>query len=244
MLKKTLCVLTALIVPLSVCAGNDAQWGYAGDAGPQNWSKVSPDYRTCAGRNQSPVNLTDFIEADLPPITFNYVKGAENIVNNGHTVQVNFDKRSSISIDGMTFRLLQYHFHAPSENHINGKSYPMEAHFVHSDKDGNLAVIALMFEEGAENKSLTKVWEYMPEKTDDRNALTDVVSANELLPKSRDYYRFNGSLTTPPCSEGVRWLVLKEPVYASKKQIDDFRHVMHHPNNRPIQATNARVILK
>ena len=101
-----------------------------------------------------------------------------------------------------------------------------------------------MFEEGAENKSLTKVWEHMPEKAGDKNELTDVVSANELLPKNRDYYRFNGSLTTPPCTEGVRWLVFKEPVYASKKQIDDFRRVMRHPNNRPIQPTNARLILR
>ena len=244
MLEKTLCMLTVLIVSLSVYAGNDAQWSYTGDEGPQNWSKLDPGYSACTGRNQSPINLTDFIEADLPPITFNYVKGAENFVNNGHTVQVNFDKRSSIEIDGMTFYLLQYHFHAPGENHINGKAYPMEAHFVHSDKDGNLAVIALMFEEGAENKSLTKVWEHMPQQVGDVNALTDVISANELLPKSRDYYRYNGSLTTPPCSEGVRWLVLKEPVYASKKQIDDYRHVMHHPNNRPLQAVNARLILK
>ena len=244
MLTRAVCAFSALFISAAVFAGNEAQWAYTGEEGPENWAKLSPLYSACEGRNQSPVNLTDFTEADLPPIRFNYVKGAENIVNNGHTIQVNFDKRSSIEIDGRTFSLIQYHFHAPGENEINGKSYPMEAHFVHSDKDGNLAVLALLFEEGAENKSLTKVWEHLPEKTGDNHALTDVVSANELLPKSRDYYRYDGSLTTPPCSEGVRWLVFKEPVYASKKQIDEFRHIMHHPNNRPIQPTNARLILK
>lgn len=241
---KTLCLLVVLFVSTGVFAGSGTHWGYSGDDGPDYWAGLSPEYSACAGKNQSPINLTGFIDADLAPIKFHYYKDAVDIVNNGHTVQVNFDQRSNIDIDGATFNLLQYHFHAPSENRINGKSYPLEAHFVHSDRDGNLVVIALMFEEGAENKSLTKVWEHLPQREGDRLALPAVISAGELLPQQHDYYRYDGSLTTPPCTEGVRWLVMKEPVSASKKQIEALVRVMPHPNNRPVQPANAREVLK
>jgi carbonic anhydrase len=219
-------------------------WGYSGHEGPEHWSELSGDYRTCsAGKNQSPINLTNFIEADLKPIAIRYQVGGNAILNNGHTVQVNYAPGSTISVDGHDFELTQFHFHAPSENHINGKSYPMEGHFVHADKDGNLAVIAVMFNEGAKNESLEKIWGRMPEKAGDEYELTANVAAEDILPGNRDYYRFNGSLTTPPCSEGVWWLVMKEPVTASKEQIEKFSHVMHHPNNRPLQAVNARPVL-
>jgi carbonic anhydrase len=120
----------------------------------------------------------------------------------------------------------------------------MEGHFVHADKDGNLAVVAVMFEEGAKNPELEKAWNRMPEKADDRQELFIKVDASKLMPASLDYYRFNGSLTTPPCSEGVTWLVMKNPVTASKEQLEKFSHTMHHPNNRPVQPVNARMIVK
>jgi carbonic anhydrase len=205
---------------------------------------LSAKYRGCGGKNQSPVDLSHFIKADLKPIRFHYQAGGNAVLNNGHTIQVSYAPGSTIELDGHTFELKQFHFHAPSENHINGKPYPMEAHLVHADKDGNLAVVAVMFEEGKENQALSPAWAKMPEKAEGKEALPEPVSAEGLLPADRGYYRFDGSLTTPPCTEGVWWLVMKQPVSASKEQLERFAHVMHHPNNRPIQALNARPVLE
>ncbi len=196
------------------------------------------------GKNQSPINITTSLDAKLDAIAPSYTTASNAIVNNGHTIQVNVDGGSTLTVDGMTFELKQFHFHTPSENHIEGKSFPLEAHFVHLDKEGNIAVLALMFEEGEENKALAKVWEKMPKEAHEKSALVLSDISKALLPENKEYYRFNGSLTTPPCSEGVRWLVLKTPVSISKAQVEAFAHTMHHPNNRPIQATNARLIVK
>jgi carbonic anhydrase len=244
MLKKSIVFIYALLVSSSVYSENKSHWGYSGHEGPENWAKLSSDNYACSGKNQSPVNLSGFTEADLLPIQFNYKQGGSETLNNGHTVQVNYAKGSSIKVDGQTFDLLQFHFHAPSENHINGHSYPLEAHLVHADKGGNLAVVAVMFEEGSANEGLKKAWSMMPKHTGDKHELSEAVGADDILPKNRDHYRFNGSLTTPPCSEGVRWLVMKNVVEASKEQIDAFSDVLHEPNNRPLQAINARIILK
>jgi len=243
-LLLTCTLLSSSFVVNTAFADEKSHWGYSGDEGPENWAQLTAENNACSGKNQSPINLTGFIEADLSPITFNYLSGGDQVVNNGHTVQVNYQAGSSIKIDGEQFNLLQFHFHAPSENHINGKSYPLEAHLVHADKQGNLAVVAVMFEQGATNSLLAKSWQNMPEHAGDKNKLTDNVNVDMLLPKNRDYYRFNGSLTTPPCSEGVRWLVMKDPVTVSKQQIEQFKHALHEPNNRPIQAVNSRVVLK
>jgi len=159
-------------------------------------------------------------------------------------VQVNAAPGSAIEVDGATFELRQFHFHAPSENLIDGKSFPLEAHLVHADKDGNLAVVAVMFDQGDANKALAAAWPQMPLHGGEKAALNLPVAPLELLPADRDYYRFNGSLTTPPCTEGVRWLVMKHAVSASAEQIAQFKHVMHHPNSRPVQAVNARPVLK
>lgn len=243
-MKISIVLIFALLVSSSVYSETRSHWGYSGHEGPENWAKLSSDNYACSGKNQSPINLSGFIEAELLPIQFNYRQGGYEILNNGHTVQVNYEKGSSIKVDGHTFDLLQFHFHAPSENHINGHSFPLEAHFVHADKNGNLAVVAVMFKEGSVNKGLKNVWPMMPKRTGDKHELSKTVGVDDILPKNREYYRFNGSLTTPPCSEGVRWLVMKNVVEVSKEQIDTFSHVLHEPNNRPLQAVNARIILK
>ncbi len=224
--------------------GKEAHWGYSGKGGPDHWGKMNPDYAACDGKNQSPINLTGFIEADLKPIEFTYHSGGNEILNNGHTVQINYKAGSYIVVDAITFNLKQIHFHAPSENQIDGQSYPLEAHLVHASKEGQLAVIAVMLTEGAENKTLALAWAQMPEHSGDHHPLLSTVAAGGLLPADRSYYRFNGSLTTPPCSEGVRWLVMKNSISASKKQIEAFTHIMHHPNNRPIQPIYARPVLQ
>jgi len=243
-MKKSLLLSCLLVTSGATWASDDAHWGYAGKHGPDHWAQLTPENHACGGVNQSPVNLTGFIEADLTPIVFNYQVGGSDILNNGHTVQVNYKKGSSINIDGQAFNLLQVHFHAPSENQIRGNSYPLEAHLVHADKEGKLTVVAVMYEVGAENKTLAAAWSQMPEHAGDKYRLNTALDINGLLPENRDYYRFNGSLTTPPCSEGVRWLVLKESVAVSAEQVKAFERVLSGPNNRPIQATNSRLILQ
>ena len=148
MMKTTIFVGLALLISHAAYAESETHWTYSGDEGPTNWAELSPEFSDCDGRNQSPIDLTGFIEADLEPIRFAYQAGGNEILNNGHTVQVNYAEGSSIDVDGIRFRLKQFHFHAPSENLIDGNSYPMEAHLVHADDDGNLAVVAVMFIEG------------------------------------------------------------------------------------------------
>jgi len=240
-------VIGAIVLLLSSAAyaSQGTHWDYSGAKGPEYWGKLDPDFSACSeGKNQSPINLTGFIESDLKPVGIDYKAGGKEIINNGHSIQVNYTPGSKLSVDGREFELKQYHFHAPSENHINGKSYPMEAHLVHADENGDLAVIAVMFVEGQANQSISDAWSHMPEKGGERRSLPSGISAEGILPSNQDYYRFNGSLTTPPCSEGVWWLVMKETVTASKEQIEKFSQIMGYPNNRPIQPLNARPVLK
>ena len=234
-----------LLMAAAAQAGHAVHWGYMSEEGPDRWGQLSPAYSSCAnGRNQSPVDLKGFIEAELPPLELQYRKNGNEVLNNGHTIQVNYLPGSVLKVNGREFELKQFHFHAPSENHIEGRSYPMEMHLVHADKEGNLAVVAVMITEGAENSTLAKIWEQMPEQAGEKEALKERISVEGLLPASRDYYRFNGSLTTPPCTEGVRWYVMKQPLTVSTEQVKKFRRIMHHPNNRPVQRVNARPLLK
>ena len=220
-------------------------WGYAGNVGPEHWGALAPAYERCAsGRNQSPIDLKGFVAANLKPIRFHYATNAMEVHNNGHTVQANYTPGSTIELDGHVFELKQFHFHAPSENRISSKIFPLEGHLVHADSAGNLAVVSVMFVEGKANATVATLWKQMPSEEGEKVALTSEVNAAGLLPKKRAYYRYNGSLTTPPCSEGVWWLVLKEPVSVSQQQVEAFTKVMGHPNNRPVQAVNARSILQ
>ncbi len=201
-------------------------------------------YLNSRGSNQSPVNLSGLVKAELAPLQFHYLAGGRSVTNNGHTVQVDYAPGSSLELDGMHFKLTQFHFHAPSENLIEGHSYPLEGHLVHVNDQGELAVVAVMFEPGSANSALGRAWTSLPAKAGEQRQLKEAVSAEQLLPAKRDYYRFSGSLTTPPCSEGVRWLVMKQPVQVSQAQIDAFKAVMHHPNNRPVQPLNGRLVLQ
>lgn len=169
---------------------------------------------------------------------------AVQLVNNGHTIQADYHPGSTLVVDGKVFHLKQFHFHSPSENLIGGTSFPMEAHFVHADSNGNLAVVAVMFETGAANKEIADLWSQMPEAAGGKEVLASAVKATDLLPEDRDYYRFNGSLTTPPCSQGVIWLVMKQPLPISAGQVNQFSAVMGGPNNRPVQPLNARMVLQ
>ncbi len=248
-MRKTL-IVTACVGVLcagsALASGHGAHWGYTGSEGPQYWGDLSSKYELCkAGHNQAPVNIKDTVEASLNPIVFHYQESSLDMVDNGHTIQTNYAPGSSIVLNGHEYNLLQFHFHTPSENAVNGDLFPMEAHLVHSDKDGNLAVVALLFKEGAPNPVLDKLWPYMPEKVGQTVKMEDVkFNIADLLPADRDYYYFNGSLTTPPCTQGVAWMVLKEPVTVSKAQIARFHNVIGFDNNRPLQPQNARPVLQ
>lgn len=241
-------VVSALVtgIGLGASQGTLAQhWSYEGESAPANWAKLDPQFVMCGiGKNQSPIDLAQFTEANLKPLKLHYRAAASEILNNGHTIQVNYAPGSTLAVDGREFELKQFHFHAPSENTLNGKHFPLEAHLVHADKDGNLAVVAVMFTDGKANPVLTKLWEQMPVKKGDKNALPAGTSVAGLLPASHDHYSFSGSLTTPPCSEGVRWLVIKQPAAASKAQIERFTQTLGIENNRPVQPTNARAVLR
>jgi carbonic anhydrase len=222
----------------------EIHWGYSGESGPEHWGDLKREYHMCKeGKNQSPIDITSAIEIKNSPLLLSYENAGEDFLYNGHALQVNYDKGSSFSVDGHVFELKQFHFHTPSENTIDGKHFPMEAHLVHTDKSGNLAVIALMFKEGKNNPLIDELLKVLPKKTGEDNRLPKSVNVADLVPKDGDYYRFNGSLTTPPCSEGVLWLVMKKPIEASKEQIELFSKVMGK-NNRPVQPLNARVVLK
>jgi carbonic anhydrase len=158
-------------------------------------------------------------------------------------VQVSYAPGSGISLEGREFELRQFHFHEPSEHSVRGALFAMEAHLVHEAANGDLAVVGVMIVEGPENRTLAQAWERMP-AVGESHVLPVPVSAEGLLPAGRGYLRYEGSLTTPPCTEGVRWVVLAEPVTASRQQIDAFAHALHHPNNRPPQPLNGRAILR
>lgn len=240
--------ITLLIAGLVGCStlSSHKHWSYSGAEGPKHWAELSESYSVCSsGKNQSPVNIQNAIEAELNSLTFNYRTNMSNILNNGQTIMVNVAPGSLFSDGSETFELKQFHFHTSSENLIDGKSFPMEAHFVHADPQGNLAVIAVMFEKGDENLAIKELWSTLPKQSGDQHSLQGTAHDYlKLLPQKMDFYRYNGSLTTPPCSEGVRWFVFKQPVSVSKGQIDTFYKAIGHSNNRPVQTLNAREILK
>jgi len=240
--KRFAVVILSALFSSGAYAGH---WAYEGEEGPEHWGDISADFAICAkGKTQTPIDIQHEVKvASFAAIKFNYVTDASEILNNGHTVQANLPAGSFINVDGIDFQLKQFHFHTPSENSVHGKSYPMEMHLVHADKDGNLAVVAVMFKEGAANAVLAKLWKQLPTHADEKSALATAVNPVTLLPKSKHYYRFDGSLTTPPCSEGVRWLVLKDPITVSHEQIEAFAAVVHEHNARPLQPVGARVII-
>ncbi|MCE2573641.1 carbonic anhydrase [Motilimonas eburnea] len=225
----------------AAAASNDHNWSYRGDTGPKFWGEIS---RTCQqGQQQSPIDILDATPARLDDIEWDYEHKLQNIVNNGHTVQINLQPGSEIEFQDRDYQLKQVHFHTPSENHVKGKSYPFEAHLVHSNKAGELAVVAVFFEQGEANPALTSLWQAMPMHPGEKVSLKKVqIDLNDLLPKQRSYYHFLGSLTTPPCSEGVKWLVMQQPITASEQQIAAFKLALPSANNRPIQALNDRPI--
>lgn len=225
--------------------GNEVHWTYEGEKGPQAWGRLKPDFNVCAlGKRQSPINIEDgnTLQGPAEPVLFNYSPSNGTVVNNGHTIQVDVQGDNSITVRGGRYRLVQFHFHAPSEEQINGRRAAMVAHLVHRNDEGQLAVVALLLEPGAANPLIDKVWTYMPLEVNDRVRMPrELLNLNELLPLDQRYYQFMGSLTTPPCTEGVLWTVMRQPLQISNAQLKLFTQL--YPNNaRPVQALNGRPV--
>lgn len=217
-------------------------WGYTGTGSASNWGSLDETYHACKdGMKQSPVNINKFMQGQMPPLEISYKASPLAVANNGHTIQVNMEPGSTLSLDGKTYTLAQFHFHTPSEHYLDGAPYPMEAHFVHKAEDGSLAVIGVMMKLGAHNPVIEGIWQNAP--TTEGAKATDMVqvTASDLMPEDRGYYSYEGSLTTPPCSEGVRWIVLKNPIELSEKQLGAFQ-ALFPVNARPVQPLGERMV--
>jgi carbonic anhydrase len=226
-------------------APSPAHWTYEGEEGPANWGELSADYAACAeGTEQSPIDVANPSEADLANIAFDYRPAPLEIVNNGHTVQVNYAAGSSITVDGSAFALVQFHFHAPSEHTVAGAAADAELHLVHRADGGQLAVVGVLLTRGAANDGLAPVFENLPTTVGPSAAVpAATVDAGHLLPAVRTTYRYPGSLTTPPCTEGVSWLLMTDRVELSADQLAAFTSVIDG-NNRPVQPLNEREVVE
>ena len=225
--------------------GATAHWDYYGKTGPLGWGKLDPAYKACSeGKEQSPIDIRGAkLNKALQPIEFHYMAGSVDLENNGHTVQVSPKPGSYILAGGVRYDLQQFHFHHPAEEAVNGKLTDMDVHLVHKSADGKLAVLAarLSEERGDPNATLATLWQHLPTAPGTTDKVTDMINPGGLLPGDRGYWTYMGSLTTPPCTEGVVWFVLKTPVVVSPEQINAFARLYPH-DVRPPQPLNGRVV--
>ena len=242
LLAIILAVGLAGVATLCAAAG-DAHWSYAGPTGPAKWGSLEKGFAVCkTGAIQSPIDIpdADVRKGDLSPLLFNYKPAPLRIIDNGHTIQVNYAPGSFLTVSANRYELVELHFHKPSEEKVSGKGHDMEAHLVHRDKDGKLAVVAVFLDQGKENPLLKTLWSHLPQTRDKENVVNNVqINAVQLLPQGKGYYTFPGSLTTPPCTENVTWYVLKTPVQISADEIARFGR-LYPMNARPVQPLNGR----
>ena len=223
-------------------ASGPSRWAYEGEHGPAAWARLAPENATCAnGKRQSPIDITDGIKVELDAVQFEYRPSGFRVVDNGHTVQVNVAPGNKIEVLGKHFELVQFHFHRPSEERIDGKPFDMVVHLLHKSADGKLAVVAVLLERGSAQPVVQAVWNNLPLEKGDEVSAKGKLDPTELLPSDRRYYTYMGSLTTPPCSEGVLWMVMKTPVHISPEQLDIFSR-FYPMNARPVQALHGRTI--
>lgn len=235
----------SLLIFLPSCQNDDEincntyKWEYFGDEAPDTWPICTAE---CGGQSQSPVNITGAVtDNDLKVLVTNYKPVPINLINNGHTLQFNYDDGSTINVNGEEYKLLQFHFHGLSEHTVDEKQFPLEVHLVHQNAAGDLAVVGVFFEAGSENTFLSNFTGNLPVSEDQNYTSEDMVNVEDVLPTETGYYTYSGSLTTPPCSEIVTWLVMRSPVEASNNQIQEMNAILKD-NFRPIQALNGRQI--
>lgn len=220
-----------------------AHWSYGGSTGPRHWADLESDYAVCrSGSHQSPIDIHETERTDLPTLEFDYHAVPLTIVNNGHTIQVNYAPGSYVRVDGRQYQLVQFHFHHPSEEKVNGHAYDMVAHLVHKDGEGHLAVVAVFLTKGVASSLIQQLWDHLPRQVGHEETVSGLqVNAADLLPRHLGYFAFDGSLTTPPCTEGVRWMVLREPRQISPSEIATFDQ-LYHDNARPTQPSHGRSV--
>lgn len=269
-LAATVCTLAALV--LASCSGGETaddpdaaveeardegpavHWGYEADNGPAQWGSMNPAWSLCAeGRRQSPIDLSNATEIELPVTEIHMPSDQEvavlnqagvlDALDNGHTIQINAKTGEAMTVGDETYALVQFHFHAPSEHTVDGEHFPMEMHFVHQAQDGALAVVGVLIEEGAENPGVASFWGHLANEVGTETAVQIPAEfAQHIFPAgARGAYHYDGSLTTPPCSEGVSWFVQETPTQFSAEQIAAFTAIYDH-NNRPAQPLNERTL--
>jgi carbonic anhydrase len=222
--------------------GHAAHWSYGGAGGPEQWGQLKPEFSTCAtGTRQSPIDIRSGVKVDLEPIQFDYRPSGFSVIDNGHTIQVNVGGGNAIEVQGRRFDLVQFHFHRPSEERINGRQFDMVAHLVHKDPEGRLAVVAVLLDRGSAQPLVQTIWNNLPLERHSEMSVRADIDMNQLLPADRRYFTYMGSLTTPPCSEGVLWLVLQQPMPIAQDQIGVFSR-LYPMNARPVQQHAGRLI--
>jgi carbonic anhydrase len=224
--------------------GGPAHWSYDGEAGPAHWGELSPDFKVCQlGLEQTPIDLAGGVRGEAGAVEISWRTMPLRILNNGHTVQVNADPGNGCAIGGTRYELQQFHFHHPSEHLLSGKPFDLECHFVHRASTGELAVVGVFIQPGARNAALQPIWDAMPSGEAPEQATGTMIDPAALLPKAGGYFRYMGSLTTPPCSEGLTWTVYREPIEASPEQIRQFASLFPH-NARPVQGRHRRFVIE
>lgn len=238
------CVAIAALMAVPAQAADKPAYDYGAENGPENWGQLHNDYAICeSGNMQSPIDLAGANAIGSVEVNVDYNAGPLAVTNKGLTVQADFASGSTMMSGGMTFNLIQIHFHTPSEHAISGKRFPLTGHFVHATADGKLGVLGVMFEEGAANPELEKILAAAPSsKSDVKAGSGQTIDPAAMLPDDMAVYRYMGSLTTPPCSEGVNWHVLRDSVTASKEQIASFENLMGD-SARPVRALNNRLVV-
>lgn len=232
-------------------ANVDVQWEYEGDTGPSHWAELSPDFSLCgSGTEQSPVDLADAVSSNEAidrilgetVLTFDQRASLMDLIDNRHTIQITNDLPMTLVIGDERYELVQYHFHAPSEHTLNGEHAPLEVHFVHESSDENVAVVGVLVDVGESDPDWDQLLDALPDDLDDERRLEGLdLDPEELQPLPDHYYRYTGSLTTPPCSEGVEWIVMSELQHISADQMNPIVSHLHN-NNRPVQPLGNRII--
>jgi carbonic anhydrase len=230
------------------CAGgtqmttNSIQWSYSGAGAPERWGSLSEEFRPCSeGVEQSPVNITGYSAGDAPPIAFTSTGRAIAARNNGHTVYLDFEQGNVLDVGGQRYELQGVHHHSPGEHQVDGEIFAVELHLVHRDTDGNLSVVGLLFREGLPSPLVQHLLDVAPE-VGATVTLADGATATEYIPQELGHFAYAGSLTTPPCTEGVRWIVMQTVGTVSQQQVDGLQGLTGGPNNRPVQGIGSRTI--
>jgi carbonic anhydrase len=234
----------AVLCPVCTVAAEKAHWSYQGATGPDQWGSLDTADRACSvGDQQSPIDVGETIKAQLPPLEIAWGPNPDTIINNGHTIEVNCPTGGALTVGMDKYALKRFHFHRPSEHLVAGKKFPMEAHFVHQSASGSLAVVGALIEAGKANPVFARVVATMPQTAGPAVKADPAINPNGLLPSGHDYYLYSGSLTTPPCSETVSWLLLTNPIEVAAADIAGFAK-LYPMNARPVQSVNRRFVLR